>query len=153
VKGFTEALITDLKLNAPHVKCSVVMPGHIGTEIAANSRKVQAGRDSDELTAEEISATRERMAKMGVNVAMLSDANINAQAKAMTDNFRDNAPMSAAQAATVILDGVKAEKWRILVGDDAHRLDEAVRAAPEKAYDGADFAQMVATAAGGPARR
>src|SRR6516162_1225964 len=30
VKGFTEALINDLRLHAPHVKCSVVMPGHIG---------------------------------------------------------------------------------------------------------------------------
>jgi len=39
VKGFTEALITDLRLNAPHIKCSVVMPGHIGTSIIANSRK------------------------------------------------------------------------------------------------------------------
>ena len=33
VKGFTEAMINDLRLNAPHVKCSVVMPGHIGTSI------------------------------------------------------------------------------------------------------------------------
>src|ERR1700691_2794013 len=39
VKGFTEALINDLRLNAPHVKCSVVMPGHIGTSIVSNSRK------------------------------------------------------------------------------------------------------------------
>ena len=31
VKGFTEALITDLRINAPHIKCSVVMPGQIGT--------------------------------------------------------------------------------------------------------------------------
>ncbi|MEM9623916.1 MAG: SDR family NAD(P)-dependent oxidoreductase, partial [Pseudomonadota bacterium] len=30
VKGFTEALITDLRLNAPHVQVSLVMPGHIG---------------------------------------------------------------------------------------------------------------------------
>ena len=37
VKGFTEALITDLRLNAPHVKASVVMPGHIGTQIALNT--------------------------------------------------------------------------------------------------------------------
>jgi len=43
VKGFTEALITDLRLNAPHIKCSVVMPGHIGTFIYANSRKFLAG--------------------------------------------------------------------------------------------------------------
>src|SRR5215218_6643171 len=40
VKGFTEALINDLRLNAPHIKCSVVMPGHIGTAIMSNSRKV-----------------------------------------------------------------------------------------------------------------
>ena len=42
VKGFTEALITDLRVNAPHIKCSVVMPGHIGTNIVANSRMVLA---------------------------------------------------------------------------------------------------------------
>ena len=34
VKGFTEALITDLRINAPHIKCSVVMPGQIGTSIS-----------------------------------------------------------------------------------------------------------------------
>ena len=52
------------------------------------------------------------------------------------DMFRDNAPMTAAEAATVILDGVREGRWRILVGDDAHRLDERVRAEPERAYDG-----------------
>jgi hypothetical protein len=31
---------------------------------------------------------------------------------------------------------VKAGKWRILVGDDAHALDEAVRKDPENAYSG-----------------
>ena len=44
VKGFTEALITDLKINAPHIKCSVVMPGHIGTSIPLNSRKACGSR-------------------------------------------------------------------------------------------------------------
>ena len=38
VKGFTEALINDLRLNAPHIKCSVVMPGHIGTSIVVELR-------------------------------------------------------------------------------------------------------------------
>ena len=52
------------------------------------------------------------------------------------DMFRDSAPMSAAEAATVILDGVREGRWRILVGDDAHQLDEAVRANPDGAYDG-----------------
>ena len=45
VKGFTEALINDLRLNAPHIKCSVVMPGHIGTSIVSNSRKVLSGTE------------------------------------------------------------------------------------------------------------
>jgi hypothetical protein len=42
--------------------------------------------------------------------------------------------MTASAAAKIILDGVKAERWRILVGDDAHKLDERVRTTPEKAY-------------------
>ncbi len=45
VKGFTEALMTDLAVNAPHIHCSVVMPGHIGTEIVTNSRKILSGDD------------------------------------------------------------------------------------------------------------
>ena len=49
--------------------------------------------------------------------------------------FHDNAPMTAAEAATVILTDVLAERWRILVGDDAYALDRAVRADPEAAYD------------------
>ena len=34
----------------------------------------------------------------------------------------------------MILDGVRNGKWRILVGDDARALDDAVRADPEGAY-------------------
>ena len=52
----------------------------------------------------------------------------------MDRRFREGAPTTAAEAATVILDGVKAEKWRILVGKDAEFLDNRVRAAPEEAY-------------------
>jgi len=140
VKGFTEALITDLRLNAPHVKCSVVMPGHIGTEIAANSRKVLRGApDADDVTADEIAGARKRMKRSGVDTDALSDAQITAMVQGMGAAFRDNAPMSAAEAAKVILDGVKAERWRILVGADAHALDERVRADPETVYD-PDFA-------------
>jgi hypothetical protein len=48
--------------------------------------------------------------------------------------FRDNAPMTAAEAATVILNGVKNNEWRILVGEDAKILDEMIRANPWDAY-------------------
>jgi len=102
VKGFSEALLEDFRVNAPHVKVAVVMPGHIGTDIVHNSRRIHG----DE--------------------SLASDA--------IADFFRLSAPVTAAEAARVILDGVRAGEWRILVGDDAVALDEAVRADPHAAY-------------------
>ena len=134
VKGFTEALITDFRLNAPHLKASVVMPGHIGTSIVSNSRKVQAGTEADLMTQEELAAARQRMTAAGVDLSSVPDAAIQALVTERARRFLEEAPMTAAAAATVILDGVKAERWRILVGDDAHLLDEWVRKDPEAAY-------------------
>jgi hypothetical protein len=134
VKGFTEALMNDLRLNAPHIKCSVVMPGHIGTSIVANSRKIISGTESDQLSPNEIQAARQRMKGMGIDTAAMSDDDIQKIALDRARSFRDEAPTTAAAAAKIILDGVKAGQWRILVGDDAHRLDERVRQTPEKAY-------------------
>jgi NAD(P)-dependent dehydrogenase (short-subunit alcohol dehydrogenase family) len=147
VKGFTEALINDLRLNAPHIKCSVVMPGHIGTSIVSNSRKVQSGTDSDRLNDNEIALIRARLAASGTDTSTMSDEDVQAGAAERARNFRDEAPTSAAAAAKIILDGVKAERWRILVGADAHRLDERVRETPERAYD-AEFFQSFAAEVG-----
>ena len=135
VKGFTEALINDLRLNAPHIKCSVVMPGHIGTSIISNSRKIQTGSESDQLSANEILSTRQRLKGMGIDTAAMSDEDIQAIALERARTFREEAPTTAAAAAKIILDGVKEGRWRILVGDDAHRLDERVRDNPEHAYN------------------
>jgi NAD(P)-dependent dehydrogenase (short-subunit alcohol dehydrogenase family) len=143
VKGFSEALQTDLRMNAPHIKCSVVMPGHIGTSIVANSRKIQSGNDSDTMNAREIAQMRARVASMGVDVTKLSDADIARLAEERARNFVEKAPTSAAQAARIILDGVKADRWRILVGSDAEVIDRRVREAPERAYD-IDFFQAFA---------
>jgi NAD(P)-dependent dehydrogenase (short-subunit alcohol dehydrogenase family) len=55
--------------------------------------------------------------------------------------WQENAPTSAAEAATVILDGVRSGAWRILVGEDARLLDEFVRANPESTYDHAERAR------------
>jgi hypothetical protein len=43
--------------------------------------------------------------------------------------------MTAADAATVILDGVRKRNWRILVGQDAVTLDRMVRENPDQAYE------------------
>ncbi|UYN96223.1 MAG: SDR family NAD(P)-dependent oxidoreductase [Enhydrobacter sp.] len=147
VKGFSEALQTDLRMNAPHVKCSVVMPGHIGTHIVSNSRKVQTGNQSDVMNAKEIAQMRARLASMGIDVATFSDADVAKVAEERARKFLAEAPTSAAEAATIILDGVKDERWRILVGHDAEIIDRRVREAPERAYD-IDFFQAFAREAG-----
>ena len=134
VKGFTEALLTDFRLNAPHLRASVVMPGHIGTSIVINSGKV-LGREPKELTTEQVADLRTRISRAGIDVGGASDDDIRLGMQLQGEMFRDNAPTTAAQAATAILDGVRANQWRILVGDDAVALDALVRERPDEAYD------------------
>jgi NAD(P)-dependent dehydrogenase (short-subunit alcohol dehydrogenase family) len=147
VKGFSEALIADLRINAPHIKVSVVMPGHIGTSIAANSRKIQAGNDAEEISATEIAQARARIASTGKDPSTLSDDDLRAMMEERARRFLEEAPTTAAQAATIILDGLKADRWRILVGEDAHKIDTLVRESPERAYD-VDFFEGFAAQAG-----
>ncbi len=135
VKGFTEALVTDLRLNAPHVKAVLVMPGHIGTSILFNSAKVLGKPDALAASAEDVGNLRTMLARRGLPQDALTDDQLRALMHQMAIAFRDNAPTSAAQAATTILDGVRNETWRVLVGDDAQALDRLVREMPELAYE------------------
>jgi NAD(P)-dependent dehydrogenase (short-subunit alcohol dehydrogenase family) len=147
VKGFTEALMNDLRMNAPHIKCSVVMPGHIGTSIVSNTRKLHTGSESGDLSPQELAAARQRLVALGMDASKMTDDEIQKMSAERARKFREEAPMTAAAAAKVILDGVKAERWRILVGDDAHLLDKRVRNDPESAYD-VDFYQRFAQESG-----
>ena len=131
VKGFSEALLEDFRVNAPHVQVSVVMPGHIGTDIVINSQRVHARNEPAEDRASEV---RNMLANRGIPTDGMSDDDLLNMVEMFGQMFRDSAPMTAAQAATVILDGVRAGRWRILVGDDAVELDERVRADPEHIY-------------------
>jgi NAD(P)-dependent dehydrogenase (short-subunit alcohol dehydrogenase family) len=141
VKGFTEALITDFRLNAPHLRASVVMPGHIGTSIIINSFRY-LGRAPKDLTEEQVAQIRKRSESQGLDLSDASDEDIRQGAQMMAEMFRDGAPMTAAQAATVIINGVRNDRWRILVGADAELLDRFVRETPEEAYE-PEFAQRV----------
>lgn len=105
VRGFTEALIGDLRLNAPHLRCFLVIPGQVGTDLIDTSRRILAG-DPEPASASEASR-----------------------------RFRETAPVSAAAAAAAILDGVRAGRWRILVGRLAKRVDALARARPEAVYE------------------
>ena len=145
VKGFTEALINDLRLNAPHVKVSLVMPGHIGTSIIINSGRV-LGREPKTLPDEQVAVARERITRLGFDVKDVSNEQIRALLQQRAEAFRDQAPMTAAAAAKVILDGVREERWRILVGEDARILDEMVRQTPEEAYERSFMQRFVSRA-------
>ncbi len=146
VKGFTEALVNDCRLNAPHVKVSLVMPGHIGTSIVINTARIM-GREPQNLSSEQLEDTRKMIARMGFEVGAVPDDMLRELLQQRAEAFRDQAPMSAADAAKVILDGVRAERWRILVGHDAEVLDKMVRETPEEAYE-ASFMERFVKAAG-----
>jgi NAD(P)-dependent dehydrogenase (short-subunit alcohol dehydrogenase family) len=135
VKGFSEALITDLKNNAPHVKVSVVMPGHIGTSIAINTGRVMDRPAALDMPAEQVAAIRKRISAQGIDLTDVNDDQIRQMVKERGESFRDNAPTTAAEAAADILKGVRESRWRILLGKDAQILDEMVRENPEAAYD------------------
>jgi NAD(P)-dependent dehydrogenase (short-subunit alcohol dehydrogenase family) len=144
IKGFTEALIEDLRANAPQVRVAVVMPGHVGTDIIANSlraRGLPAAEQMSDAQVEEL-IPRETQAAL-ISAGMLAEGASADDLRQMlvraNADFRDKAPVSAAEAAAIILDGVRAGAWRILVGKDAEKLDAAVRAKPEAAYDYAEL--------------
>jgi NAD(P)-dependent dehydrogenase (short-subunit alcohol dehydrogenase family) len=134
VKGFTEALIVDFRQHAPHLKASVVMPGHIGTSIVYNSGRY-FGRDLKNLRDDQVAELRSRFSGRGIDLDAASDEDVRQMLVAMADGFRDGAPTTAAEAARIILDGVRTGAWRILVGADAHVIDELVREAPTEAYE------------------
>lgn len=135
VKGFTEALITDFRNNAPHLSAHIVLPGGVGTPIGLNSRRVLVG-DNVPLTEAEKVQMRQRFAALGVAGAMEMDEPALLRTQKEWIKIRETtAPTTAARAATIILDGVKAGRWRILVGEDVIRLDRRVRKNPEAAYD------------------
>lgn len=146
VKGFTEALVTDLRNYAPHVGASVVMPGHIGTSIVINSGQVLGQGKPLEWTDDEVRDVREQMMSasgpMAEQVMNLSDDQIREAMHQRQLDFRDKAPTTAAQAASIILKDVKAGRWRILVGDDAYRIDAKVRSNPEGAYEPAFYESL-----------
>jgi NAD(P)-dependent dehydrogenase (short-subunit alcohol dehydrogenase family) len=144
VRGFTEALIEDLRVNAPHVRVVLVLPGHVGTNIIVNSLRARGLPPPEQMTDAQLeelipARARARLIKAGALAETASADDLRQLIIRGNADFRDKAPVSAAKAATIILDGVRAGSWRVLIGEDAHTIDAAVRAKPESAYDYADL--------------
>jgi NADP-dependent 3-hydroxy acid dehydrogenase YdfG len=100
VRGFTESLAKEFKGTNLQVHC--VHPGHVGTNILANSRfnTDQPGRFGEDFNKDE-----------------------------MAEMFRTKG-MHPSRAASIILNGVRGNKRRIFVGLDAKLMDLAQRLTP-----------------------
>ena len=150
---FRPSDLADLRVNAPGVRVAVVMPGHVGTDIIANSIRARGLPELEQLTDAQVEELipREVQAKL-IRAGLLPEGASADDLRRMlvqaNADFRDKAPVSAAQAATTILDGVRSGAWRILVGADAEKIDAAVRAKPESAYD---YAELFSALAAEPA--
>jgi len=154
VRGFSEALIEDLRVHAPQVKVAVVMPGHVGTDIIVNSLRARGLPDPQRMSDAQVeelipNGARSALTRAGALPEDASADDLRRLLVRMNSDFRDKAPVTAATAASVILDGVRSGAWRILVGDDATMIDEAVRAKPQAAYD---YAELFRAAADAPAQ-
>ena len=84
---------------------------------------------------------------MGQDASKYSDPDIERMHAERARRFVTGAPTSAAEAAEIILVGVKADHLRILVGPDAHIIDRMVREDPDHAYE-PEFYEHFATEAG-----
>lgn len=112
VRGFTESLRQELDLQKNGVSCTCVHPGGIRTNIANNARMSDTG------------------STMGVD---------NQKAK---DNFNKLLHFPADKAAAMMIEAVKENKPRLLIGVDAHALDLLERVIPSH------YAKVVETVMG-----
>ena len=110
IRGFTEVLAQELK--STRVTATSIHPGHIGTNIVQNARK-QGNVIGVTLSEEEQEAFAKGFKALG---------------------------LSPARAATIILDGIKKKKTKIVVGRDAVRGDRLSRLFPAMFIDAANRA-------------
>ena len=146
IKGFSEALIEDLRSNAPQVRVVVVMPGVVNTDIAENSRPALGLPAWEQLSDAELleqipDAGRAVLVGMGLLAEGFSADDLRRAIPRLKDAFRGQGFLPE-QAAAMILEGVRSGAWRILVGEDAKLLDQQVRTNPQAPFDYEHYAEM-----------
>ena len=146
IRGFSEALIEDLRSHAPQVRVVVAMPGMVNTDIYENSRRALGLPPWEKLGDAELLEMVPEGARAGLIEAGLLPADFTA------DDLRELAPrlkresqdagFTATKAAAIMLDGVRSGAWRILVGEEAEMLDEHARADPQAPFAYDKYAEM-----------
>jgi NAD(P)-dependent dehydrogenase (short-subunit alcohol dehydrogenase family) len=146
IRGFSEALVEDLRSNAPQVRVVVAMPGVVNTDIYLNSQRALGLPAWDELSDAQLlelipDNTRSTLIEMGLLAEGFSADDLRRLIPRMKEEIRDQG-FTAPQAASIILDGVRSGAWRVLVGEEAEMLDEHVRANPDAPFDYENYAEM-----------
>ena len=114
VRGFTESLALEMAETNENLQIHCVHPGHIGTNIVANSRMDEEDLQTNEEGRSSI-FTREQPTTI----------------EEMADSFREGG-MHPSKAAQIILNGVKKNKRRIFIGLDSKLLELSQRIFPNK---------------------
>jgi NAD(P)-dependent dehydrogenase (short-subunit alcohol dehydrogenase family) len=142
VRGFTEALQVDLRLNAPHIKAHLVMPGGVSSSIIINAVKILDFPEIGDISAVDPATLRKQATHLSLPVDAMGDEQLRETIRQYNEGFlkydeyfRRIFRLSPAQAASIILEGVRNEQWRILVGKDAKIIDQVARTDPEKIYE------------------
>ena len=111
VRGFTESLALEMAQTNENLQIHCVHPGHVGTNIVANSRidlQTDEERGSSIFTRNQPTTVEE-----------------------MADSFKEGG-MHPSKAAQIILKGVKKNKRRIFIGLDSKLLELSQRIFPNK---------------------
>lgn len=101
VRGFTESLRQELEIEGSQVSCSSVHPGGIKTNIARSARM---SGDLEKITGKDVEGSKADFEKM----------------------FRT----TAEEAAATIINGIRSNKRRVLIGTDAVAIDTLQRLLP-----------------------
>jgi NAD(P)-dependent dehydrogenase (short-subunit alcohol dehydrogenase family) len=146
IRGFSESLVEDLRTNAPQVRVVLVMPGMVNTDIYLNSRRALGLPAWDELSDADLlelvpEETRATLITMGLLAEDFTADDLRELIPRKKEELRDQG-FTPAQAATIILEGVRSGAWRVLVGEEAEMLDEHARANPEAPFDYENYAEM-----------
>jgi NAD(P)-dependent dehydrogenase (short-subunit alcohol dehydrogenase family) len=148
IRGFSEALVEDLRSNAPQVRVVLVMPGIVNTPIADTSRRALGLPDFEQLSdAELMEMIPDKARTILVGMGLLPEGFTGDDLRRAIPRLREETRgtgFTADKAAALILDGVLSGAWRVLVGEEAKMLDEQVRADPEAPFRYDDYADMYA---------
>ena len=116
VRGFTESLALEMAETNENLQIHCVHPGHVGTNIVANSRMDEESyKESLEQEKNSSIFTRNRPATI----------------EEMAESFKEGG-MHPSKAAQIILNGVKKKKRRIFIGLDSKLLELSQRIFPNK---------------------